>query len=84
VNGGEEGSGNFVEVDKVTGETEHYAFVSGLGLTTDDVVRVITSSGAGFGDPKKRDPKAVEMDIKNGFVTRDRAREIHGYEEASK
>ena len=84
LNGGEEGSGNFVEVDKVTGETEHYAFVSGLGLTTDYVVRVITSSGAGFGDPKKRDPKAVEMDIKNGFVTRDRAREIHGYEEASK
>ena len=78
--GAEEGSGNFVEVDKVAGETEHYSFVSGLGVTTDDVIRVITSSGAGYGDPKKRDPKAVEMDIKNGFTTPDRARDIHGYE----
>ena len=84
LNDGEEGSGNFVEVDKVDGATEHYAFVSGLGLTTDDVVRVITSSGAGFGDPKKRDPKAVKNDIKNGFITIERAKDIHGYEESLK
>ena len=77
--GAEEGSGNFVEVDRVTGETEHYSFVSGLGLTTDDVIRVITSSGAGYGDPKKRDAKTVAMDIKNGFVTHERACEIHGH-----
>ena len=81
LNDGEEGSGNFIEVDKATGESENYAFVSGLDLTTDDVVRVITSSGAGFGDPKNRAPDAVAMDIKNGFVTPERAREIHGYGE---
>lgn len=81
LDGAEEGSGNFVEVDKVGGETEHYAFVSGLGVSTDDVIRVITSSGAGYGDPKKRDPKSVAMDIKNGLITSERAREIHGFEE---
>jgi N-methylhydantoinase B len=66
------------------GATEHYAFVSGLKLTTDDVVRVITSSGAGFGDPKKRDPEAVKNDIKNGFITIERANDIYGYKEPSK
>ena len=71
--------GNFIEVDKKDGTTEHYAFVSGLGLTTDDVVRVITSSGAGYGDPKKRDRAAVALDIKNGFITPERAKEIHDY-----
>lgn len=79
--GGEEGSGNFIEVDKVTGDREHYAFVSGLGLTTDDVIRVITSSGAGYGDPKKRDRDLVALDIKNGFVTPERAKTIYGYGE---
>ncbi|MHA3915490.1 hydantoinase B/oxoprolinase family protein [Halovulum sp. GXIMD14793] len=83
LDGGEEGSGNFIEVDKITGKTEHYAFVSGLDLTTDDVVRVITSSGAGFGDPRKRNPGSVAMDIKNGFLTAERAREVHGYEETT-
>ena len=81
LDGGSEGSGNFIEVDKAAGEREHYAFVSGLDLTTDDVVRVITSSGAGFGDPKKRAHDAVALDIKNGFITPERAREIHGYGE---
>ena len=75
--GGEEGSGNYVEVIKPDG-TERYAFVSGLGLTTDDVVRVVTSCGAGFGDPKKRDADRVADDIKNGYVARDRAAEIYG------
>lgn len=75
---GREGSGNCVEVLKADGSQESYSFVSGLGLTTDDVVRVITSSGAGYGDPKKRDPHAVTMDVKNGFVSPERAAEIYG------
>ena len=75
--GGEEGSGNYVEVIKPEG-TERYSFVSGLGLTTDDVVRVVTSSGAGYGDPKKRDPKRVAEDIKNGLIAAEAAHEIYG------
>ncbi len=76
--GAEEGSGNFIEVTKADGTHEQYAFVSGLSLTTDDVIHVITSTGAGYGDPKKRDPEAVRLDIKNGFISAERAREVHG------
>jgi len=75
--GGEEGSGNYVEVIKPDG-TERYSFVSGLGLTTDDVVRVVTSCGAGFGDPKKRSADKVADDIKNGYVSAERAADIYG------
>ncbi|WP_371808983.1 hydantoinase B/oxoprolinase family protein [Ruegeria sp. HKCCD7255] len=75
--GGEEGSGNYVDVIKPDG-TERYSFVSGLDVTTDDVIRVVTSSGAGYGDPKDRAPEAVAADIKNGFITPERAREIYG------
>ena len=76
--GGAEGSGNFVEVIKADGSEKTYSFVSGLSLTTDDVVRVITSSGAGYGDPKARDPEAVRADIKNGLITTERAKAVHG------
>ncbi|MZR14560.1 hydantoinase B/oxoprolinase family protein [Maritimibacter sp. DP07] len=76
--GGEEGSGNFVEVIKADGNAETHSFVSGMALTTDDVVRVITSSGAGYGDPKARDPEAVRRDVKNGLITAERAATIHG------
>jgi len=76
---GEEGSGNYIEVSKCDGsKREQYSFVSGLSLTTDDVVHVVTSSGAGYGDPKKRDPDAVRLDIKNGLITPERARKVHG------
>lgn len=74
---GVEGSGNFVEVVKAEGDQQSYSFVSGMSVKTDDVIRVITSSGAGYGDPKKRDREAVAMDIKNGFVTPERAKEIY-------
>lgn len=76
--GGTEGSGNFVEVIKAGGEAETHSFVSGMALTTDDVVRVITSSGAGYGDPKARDPEAVRRDVQQGLMTAERAAEIHG------
>ncbi|MEM7258143.1 MAG: hydantoinase B/oxoprolinase family protein, partial [Pseudomonadota bacterium] len=75
---GEEGSGNFVEVIRASGEKEEYSFVSGLDVTTDDVIRVITSSGAGYGNPANRAADAVAMDIKNGFISADRAASIHG------
>ena len=75
--GAEEGSGNYVEVIKPDG-TERYAFVSGLGVTTDDVIRVVTSSGAGYGDPKARDRTAIEADIRNGLITEARAKEVYG------
>ena len=76
--GAEQGSGNYVEVTKNDGSRERYSFVSGLSLTSDDVVHVVTSSGAGYGDPKMRDREAIRMDIKNGLITPERARDIHG------
>lgn len=76
--GGNEGSGNYVEVIKSDGGQERYSFVSGLTVNTDDVIRVITSCGAGYGDPKKRDPEKVKADLKNGLLTPERAKEAYG------
>ncbi len=76
--GGLEGSGNYVEVLKTDGSLERYSFVSGLTVNRDDVIRVVTSCGGGYGDPKKRDRDKVREDIRNGFIAAERAREIYG------
>ena len=78
LDGGREGSGNHVEVIKADGTRSTYSFVSGLALATDDVVRVVTSSGAGFGDPRARDAQSVRRDVENGLLTREDAHTIHG------
>lgn len=78
LDGGNEGSPNYVEVRRTTGEVEKYAFASGVTVNKDDVIRIITGAGGGLGDPKKRDRKAIENDIRNGFITKERAADVYG------
>ncbi|WP_153768172.1 hypothetical protein [Labrenzia sp. CE80] len=56
----------------------NYSFVSGLPVTTDDVVRVVTSAGAGYRDFKNRDRAAIAADIKAGFIRAERDAEVYG------
>jgi N-methylhydantoinase B len=77
LDGGNEGSPNFVEVIRTSGERERYAFASGVTVNRDDVIRIHTGAGGGIGDPKMRDRKAVEDDLRNGFITPERAKEVY-------
>ena len=76
--GGAEGSANYVEVIRTDGSEEQYSFVSGLSVHTDDVIRVVTASGGGYGDPVKRAPEALANDIRNGYVSAETAANIYG------
>ncbi|MYK31958.1 MAG: hydantoinase B/oxoprolinase family protein [Boseongicola sp. SB0670_bin_30] len=76
--GGLEGSGNYVEVFKTDGSQEVYSFVSGLPVNTDDLIRIVTASGGGYGDPKDRDAASVREDVKNGLLSAERAAEVYG------
>ena len=78
LDGGAQGSPNYVEYRPRDGEPQRFAFVSGLTTRTDDVIRVVTGNGGGLGDPKKRDPDAVRRDVRNGLVTPERARAVYG------
>jgi N-methylhydantoinase B len=49
--GGAPGTTNRVEIDRGAGSRETHALVSGLPLEPDDVVRVITAQGGGWGKP---------------------------------
>ncbi len=52
---------------------------SGLTLVHNgDVVEFHSAGGGGYGDPWQRDPEAVETDVRNGYVSIEKAREDYG------
>ncbi len=81
VAGGLDGSANYVEIVRTSGETSRHAFATGITLNTGDIVRVTTGNGAGYGPPSERDRAAIAADIADGYISRERAREIYGYED---
>lgn len=81
LNGGQPGSPNHVVIRRANGEQERYSVVSGLTLNTDDVIQVMTGTGAGWGDPEQRDPARVKADLKNGYITPEQAERYYGLDE---
>jgi N-methylhydantoinase B len=47
-------------------------------LTTDEAIVSESCGGGGFGDPLERDPEKVRWDVREGFVSVDKARDIYG------
>ena len=78
LDGGHDGSPNYIEFIPKDGERRRFAFASGLTTSTDDVIRVVTGNGGGLGDPAERDPDRVREDVGNGLISPDRAREVFG------
>ncbi len=78
LNGGQEGSPNHIIIRRASGERERYAVVSGLTLNTDDVIQVMTGTGAGWGDPLQRDRALVAEDLKNGYISEEQAKGHYG------
>ena len=77
--GGREGSANRIEVIRADGRKEDHAVVSGLRLNRDDVIRIITANGGGYGDPRERDPVAIANDLRNGYITPEQAAREYYY-----
>jgi N-methylhydantoinase B len=76
--GGQPGSPNHVLIRRANGETERHAVTSGLTLNTDDVIQVMTGTGAGWGDPMERPLELVKEDLKNGYITSEQAEQYYG------
>jgi N-methylhydantoinase B len=76
--GGQPGSPNHVLIRRADGETERHAVTSGLTLNTDDVIQVMTGTGAGWGDPLERPLERVQEDLKNGYITLEQAEKFYG------
>lgn len=78
LDGGREGSANYALILRKDGSSERFAYGSGIRVDRDDVIRIVTGAGGGFGDPKKRAPEKVLADVRNGYLGPERAAEIYG------
>jgi N-methylhydantoinase B len=47
-------------------------------LKLGDIARLVTGVGGGYGDPLERDPRLVQEDVRDGFISLDQARDIYG------
>jgi len=47
-------------------------------LNKGDVVKLITATGGGYGNPLDRAPEKVAFDVKNGYISLEQAKEIFG------
>ena len=79
VDGGRDGSRNELRLIYADGRpTRSVGMASRLPIMRGDVVRILTGTGGGWGDPLERDPEFVAADVRNGFVTVDEARDAYG------
>ena len=69
MDGGRDGSPNYIEFIPKDGERQRFAHVSGLATRKDDVIRVFTGSDGGYGDPRERDPELVRADMRSGLLS---------------
>lgn len=80
VQGGRKGSPNYVELFRKDGDEatrEIYGKPSQAPMKKGDVVRCITGTGGGWGDPKRRDRESLADDVRNGFVTKEQAQQYY-------
>jgi N-methylhydantoinase B len=78
-NGGREGSPNQFFVEKANGEVEGpFGFYARYPLQKNDVLKLVTATGGGYGNPLKRPADKVAKDVRNGYYTVAEARELFG------
>lgn len=75
---GLDGSTNYVEVRRTDGSSQRFAFATNVIVNKGDVIRIVTGNGGGFGSPEKRSPQAIAQDIKDEYLTPERALQVYG------
>lgn len=77
--GGEGGSKNYTKILFADGrEPDVFGKAAQYRLVKDDVARLITGTGGGYGNPFERPVDKVQDDVKNGYVTLHQAEDGYG------
>jgi len=77
--GGQEAATPVTIVNPQTPDERRYNKVNYLKLQKNDVVRVYTGGGGGFGDPRERDVERIKNDVDNGYISPERAKKVYGF-----
>ncbi|MEA4900294.1 hydantoinase B/oxoprolinase family protein [Desulfitobacterium sp.] len=77
--GGADGSYNYFEIIRANGTHEGpMGITARTVLNKNDIVRMVTCTGGGYGDPHKRDVNRVAWDVRNGYITPEQAKNDYG------
>lgn len=77
IDNGHQGSPNEFYVDKADGTIDGpFGVYPRYKLNKNDVVRLMTGTGGGYGNPKERPAVQVASDVRNGYFTAEEARDI--------
>ncbi len=81
IGGGGEGSPNYAMVLRSDGSEETYSMFHQIPLMKGDVVRLVTATGGGFGDPRERPRDKVRDDLRNGYILAEQAKTYFAFDE---
>ena len=77
--GGRDGSVNYIEVVRADGSAlERFGKAARYPLRRGDLVRLVTGTGGGYGDPRDREPELVRRDLADGMISENDARGVYG------
>jgi N-methylhydantoinase B len=78
--GGSEGGVNKVVIEQSGKQYRppHLSKDQDILLAPGDCIRVSTPGGGGYGDPLRRDPAKVALDVSRGYYTRSQAERLFG------
>jgi N-methylhydantoinase B len=77
--GGKSGAVNEAVLIRRDGSTQKLLKATGVALEPGDRLTFGTAGGGGWGDPRQRDRRALEDDIRSGLVSPEAARRDYGY-----
>jgi len=78
--GGHEGSNNYSEIHRTDGSIEKHNMCTTVPVERNELIRLYSATGGGYGDPVQRPRQQVETDLKNGFITLDQAVQHYAYQ----
>jgi N-methylhydantoinase B len=85
VDGGSAGSVNAIEIVPADGgPVRRFGKAASHPLRHGDLVRLITGTGGGHGDPRDRERALVREDLANGLITERDARDVYGLDEGER
>jgi N-methylhydantoinase B len=85
VDGGSAGSVNAIEIVPADGgPVRRFGKAASHPLGRGDLVRLITGTGGGHGDPRDRERALVRQDLADGLITERDARDVYGLDEGDR
>ncbi|MEM6803393.1 MAG: hydantoinase B/oxoprolinase family protein [Bacteroidota bacterium] len=77
--GGLDGSFNYLKIIRKDGKEEKHSLISNVRLEKGDIVRCVTATGGGYGDPKIRPKEKIREDLKNGYIKKEQASKYYNF-----